>query len=292
MEKQTPMKMRVEPSGTDIGRLLPLSKKDTELTLNDAGGIYPWARGMFPGYGPQAIQIVWNGWPVQTCPFVRANAGINSFADLKGKKIPFIPGAVGTNIWMENILAFANLSWNDVVKVELASFGASLGGVLAGTNDLSNSARFTPAAEALAASPHGLKWLDMPETDVEGWKRAKQLIDIFYPTWVTEATGIKPGQKLGFVAGHTGVWSYDFLNEEVAYTTAKAMHLGYATLSAMSPDLKLWTIDQALDIKALPNGLPYHKGSIKYFKEINRWTSAHDQWQQEQLMLEKKRLGR
>ena len=131
----------------------------------------------------------------------------------------------------------------------------------------------------------------MPRDDSEGWNRAKEVAPWLGPDLVTAGPGLSkesPRQMIGFP---NGLWAYDSQSEELVYAVAKALHLGYDTIKGMHPDLKKWTIDTALEIEWLIN-IPYHPGSIRYFKEIGRWTPAHEKWQQEALKIEKKRLGR
>ncbi len=119
-------------------------------------------------------------------------------------------------------------------------------------------------------------------------------VGIFYPITVTAGVGgISEKNPMSFVGGSHGMWAYENVREDVVYATVKALHLGYDTLSKVQADMKGWTLETALDISKLPSaGIPYHTGAIKYFKEINKWTPALEKWQQDQLAIMKKRLGR
>jgi ABC-type nitrate/sulfonate/bicarbonate transport system substrate-binding protein len=46
------------------------------------------------------------------------DANINTVADLKGKRVAWVRGSDALNIGVEAVLAFAGLTWDDVVKVE------------------------------------------------------------------------------------------------------------------------------------------------------------------------------
>ena len=62
-------------------------------------------------------------------------AGIKTPYDLKGKRVFWIPGAPAHNITNTAFLAFANLTWNDVKKVEYPSYAAAARGMVEGTCD-------------------------------------------------------------------------------------------------------------------------------------------------------------
>jgi TRAP transporter TAXI family solute receptor len=293
IEKFSPMKMRLEPYGADLARFMLLTKKESELACASGGAAHIFSRALWDWkkYGPQAIQIVWSGNPMSPALLTRKDSGINSVADLKGKRVPFLTGGLAIMKSVEAGLAFGGLTWDDVDQVKVSSMRALLGGIVDGSLDVTWSVPFTPAAQTLATSRHGIKWLEEPATDTEGWKRLNAVAPWVRPITLTVGPGISkenPAQLGGYP---NSIYSYDFLSEEIVYTVVKAMHEGYQTMKDMHPDLKRRSIDQALDIKWMSD-LPYHKGAVKYFKEIGRWTPEHEKWQARQLSDEAKRLGR
>ena len=85
-----------------------------------------------------------------------------------------------------------------------------------------------------------------------------------------------------------GLASYDWLSDEIAYTVTKAVHGGYDIFKDKHQELKEWTLDQALKTDGIT--IPYHPGSIKYFKEIGKWTPEHEKWQAKMLKEQKERI--
>ncbi len=62
-------------------------------------------------WGPQSIRCVWNGGELPQGLAVRANSGIKTLADLKGKRVPKFPGDPSADLfYIEAPLAFANLA--------------------------------------------------------------------------------------------------------------------------------------------------------------------------------------
>ena len=73
-------------------------------------------------------------------------------------------------------------------------------------------------------------------------------------------------------------------DEDLIYTLAKAIYEGYDIYKSSHPESPRWNIDNAVNMDLLNNtGLPYHAASVKLFKEIGRWTDAHEKWQQSRL---------
>ncbi|MFC1869213.1 TAXI family TRAP transporter solute-binding subunit [Thermodesulfobacteriota bacterium] len=292
IEKFSPMKMRLEPYGSDLARVLLLKKGESELACASGGAIYIFSRSLWgwKKHGPQPMQVVWSGNYMTPGLCTKGDSDIKSISDLRGKRVPYLSGGLVIMKVLEANLAYAGLTWDDVQKVKVSSMRGLLGGILKGSVDVTLSMPFTPVAQTLASGRHGIGWLSLPRSDTEGWKRTQTVAPWVRPCVVPFGPGLskeKPAQFAGFP---NGIYSYDNLSEEIVYAVAKAMHQGYKSIKDMHPDLKRWTIDQALNIGWMSN-VPYHKGSIKYFKEIGRWTAEHEKWQEKQLADEKGRLG-
>jgi hypothetical protein len=293
IEKFSPMKMRLEPYGADLARFILLKKKEAELACASGGAVHIYSRALWDWkkYGPQAIQIVWSGPPITPALLTRGDSSLNSVADLKGKKVPFLAGGLAIMKSVESALAFGGLTWDDVQKVKVSSMRALLGGIVDGSVDVTWSVPFTPAAQTLANGRHGIKWIPIPKADKAGWKRLNAIAPWVRPVNISVGPGLskeKPVQVGGYP---NSIYAYDFLREDIVYAVVKAMHKGYGVMKDMHPDLKRWSIDQAFNMNWMSE-IPYHKGAVKYFKEIGRWTPEHEKWQKRQLADQNKRLGR
>ena len=58
------------------------------------------------------------------------DANIRSLKDLKGKRVAFVKGAASLENSMRGMLAFAGLTWDDVIKVEVPGYAASIQAVM------------------------------------------------------------------------------------------------------------------------------------------------------------------
>jgi len=291
INRLTPMKARVEPYGTDMERVIPLKKKESEIALltGSTGTILSrgWYEFNVPEWGPQTIRQVFPGNWLQCGLYVRANSPIKTISELKGKRIPYCPGWPAGNEAIRSYLAFGNVTFEDVTKVTLPGYTAQMQAIIDGVTDTAYSCQYVPKVQELAAGPHGLRWLPMPESDVEGWKRLHAVAPWLMPTLVTKGTAVSPDKPVWLAAFPYSLWAYDFADESVIYHVVKAIDKGYEIIKGMHPYLAEWTVANAL---AKPLPIPYHPGSIKYFKEIGKWTIALDGWQQDQLQAERSRM--
>ena len=292
IEQLTTMKLRLESVSTDIERVAPLKTGSCEFAYITGGLASGAARGVsnFSELGPLPIRRVWIGFPFVGAMWCRADAGFKTVADLRGKRIPQAPGSYEWSLNNAGILAFGGLTLKDVKIVTVSSIGAGMRGPLEGTLDATQGAVFAPAASELAASRHGINWFDMPVSDVEGWKRQKAVAPWANPI-VTWAMGLKKGETITAAGYENGMYSTPSVSEDIVYTFCKAMKDGYGIYKEMHKGLPLWTWKQAYSLDVMPE-VPYHSGTVKFFKEMGVWSEAHEKFQQTALKGEKERLGK
>jgi TRAP transporter TAXI family solute receptor len=287
VEKNTTMKLRLEAFDSDKARMTPLKNKESEFVLNSAVQTYYVrnATDEFAEWGPTPLQRVWTGFPNLTALMARGNAGFKTIADLKGKRVPQTPASAAFSLNHPACLAFGGLTLKDVTVVTTASIPASQKGVIEGTIDACNNAYWSATAQELASSPHGIKWFDMPASDKDGWARVVKVTPWAAPV-ADNAAGLKQGEKVTGLGYEQGIYAYPWTSDDVVYAFCKAMKEGNEAMMKMGPDPAQWTWAQAISLEGLMN-CPYHNGTVKYLKDIGAWTPAHEQYQKQQLELEK-----
>jgi TRAP transporter TAXI family solute receptor len=284
IEKLTPMKVRVEPYGTDVARILPLKNKESELGIltGASGTCASYAMGVFETkeWGPQPLRQVWRGNTLFNSFITRGDSGIRYPKDVKGRKVPFVPGNPAYNYGIEAILAFGNLTWDDVVKVPIAGYIQTIKGVIEGTVDVALVSRGVHTIKELHATPHRAAWVLLPHRDKESWARLQKVAPWASPAVCDDATGLPVGMRMEIQKYPYALWAYHHADENVIYAVVKALHQGYDIFKDMHRDLKEWNIKQAVTD---PLPVPYHEGAIRYFKEAGVWTAEMGEWQKKQL---------
>ncbi len=283
--KKIGTKIRVVPSGQDISRTLTLKNKTVDFCFSGVGTYYFAEEGLYefsiPDWGPQRIQAVWNCFPLGGSSLTTAkDAGIKTPYDFKGKRMYWIIGSPAMNVTNTAFLAFANLTWDDVKKVEYPSFGSAARGLVEGTNDGGFNTGTNPTLYELETSRRGLWWPEFPASDKEGWKRLKAVAPYMMPARCTGGAGQPPGGLDLMTYSFPMVTAYDWKEEETVYQFVKAIDEYFPLYKDAYPALANWERK-----KAILNGfsLPFHRGAVRYFKEIGLWNQDYENWQKNRL---------
>jgi TRAP-type uncharacterized transport system substrate-binding protein len=72
------------------------------------------------------------------------------------------------------------------------------------------------------------------------------------------------------------------LSDDVAYHITKALWENYKELAPIHPRLKFWTANRFASTRAV---VPYHPGSITFYKEKGVWTKELEEHQKKLLAI-------
>ncbi len=203
--------------------------------------------------------------------------------------MPFVVGMPAHNSSIEAALAFAGLTWNDVVKVEVPSFGATTDALLQSKIEVALVGTSSASTLQIAnQSRSGIRWIPLPRSDKDGWKRFNEVLPDRFWGSTTDGPGLETAPYEGF-SGSDSLDAYDLLSDDIAYFTTKAWAESYPLYGPKHPRNKPGSLDQVLDIVGhIP--FAFHPGSIQYFKEIGRWTPELESWTKKVLDREVKLL--
>ena len=267
--------LRVLPGKNDISRMTPL--RDGKADFCACGiasyfgqeGVGQFAKG---DWGPQPLRVLMTsigsfGLGVATAK----DANIGTPSDMKGKRVAWVRAGDALNIGTTAYLAFGGLTWDDVEKVVFGGFGESMKGLINDQVDAAFMSTVTPYAKQLAASPRGIRWPVLSHNDRAGWERFLTVAPYFQKHMATSGAEVskdKPWEGSGY--------SYPILvtnaayDADVVYSLVKSLHQGYDDYKDAAPGAKGW----AMQNQNFAWVLPYHDGSIRYFREIGVWTNA------------------
>jgi len=223
-------------------------------------------------WGPQRLRQVWvckrqSGFGIS----VHGNSKIKTIADLKGKSVGYVVGSITVNLATEAYLSYAGLTWNDVNKVNFPSFGSMAKALNQGKIDACPDDTMTAFARELEAMPGGIRWLEIDPENTEACERAKRVFPYFYCVSDKYGAGMSeqnPGSLFSY--SFPALLTYESTDEDLVYWQTKLLYEGYDAYKDKNPPrMKWWDIDNCL---STPPYAPFHKGAIKYFKEIGKWT--------------------
>jgi TRAP transporter TAXI family solute receptor len=272
-------RVRLQPSGTSIGRILPLKQKRVSHAwlANElyfaAEGIYEYAA---PDWGPQDFRVL-AGRKNAFSVVATKESGITKPEDLKGKRIAWVPANTSVNIKIEPILAFAGLTLNDLQVVQFPSYAASLRALIEGRADCAGAAPAAAVLRELEASPRGISWVQLDPNNAQGWARAQRAVPFVEPFAETIGAGMSP-QNPANVMGYR----YPMITvnadapEAEVYAMMKAVADTFDMYKDSNPIMPRWAMNLA---GTPPMDAPFHEGAIRYLREAGIWKPETQQWQ-------------
>src|SRR3546814_78339 len=265
--------LRLRPGKNDVSRQIPLRDGKVHFSFSGIGGYYAQEGAFVFGredWGPQSIRILMlNHADTGTVMITAADAGIKTTADLKGKRVAWVPGAPALNMSVFAHMRFAGLTWDDVVRVDFGGYAASQDGLVEGPVDAAYVNTSAAGTYKLASSPRGLHYPPLPHDDEAGWQRLRVVLPYYAKAQITKGVQVSPEEPLEAGGGpYPLLIAYDTQSADAAYAMTKVMFDLYPSYKDGSPGAEGW----ALDRQKMVWVAPYHEGAIRYYKEAGLWT--------------------
>ena len=270
-------RVAVLPGQNDIARLTPLKKGQADYCMCGVAAYYG-TEGVTnfatPDWGPLPLRMIMAKIDGSGVGFAtRGDAGIETAADLRGKRVPLVRAAAALNMPLNAVLAFGDVTRKDVETIEYSGFSAMWDGVINDQSDVAFATTLTPKSAQLASGPSGIHWIPLPFADEAGWKRLQAKAPYLSKRVVTEASGLEKGKSFEGAG-----YPYPFLvttakqSEAEVYALTKAMVENFDAYKDGAPGAEGW----ALKVQELQWVIPYHAGTVKYFREAGIWTDEAD----------------
>ena len=272
--------VRVLPAGNDVARLQPV-RTGRAIAAGMGSGVYFAQEGVFEfgskEWGPQPVQITLTTVDCNAGNLgVAKDTGVKTMADLKGKRVGFVVGSPALNQNALAMLAFANLTKNDVKIVEFASYGAMWKGIINNDVDAAFGTTITGPAKEVETSPRGLVWPPLPHSDEAGWARVQKIGPYFTKHLATcGAGGISKTTPIEMANYPYPIYTvYASQPEDQVYNLTKAMILGYDAYKDSAPGA------MGMDVKQQTKNwsVPVHKGAVKALKEAGAWSDDQEKY--------------
>jgi uncharacterized protein len=228
---------------------------------------YVTGGGEYEGQGEHKnIRLIASLTPYRVAIHVRADSGINSLADLKGKRVS---GGFNAQKTIKRIieahLANAGLTYKDVSEVLTPNVSRSAEDFTAGRTDALFFAVGSAAVKQAAASVGGLRVVP-----IDSSPEAVQRMEAVLPgAYVIE---VKPSPTIDGIAEPTKLVAFDMVffanrkvSDETAYQVTKALHENKGMLSDTFRPFNLF--DPGKMAKTVKN-VEFHPGALKYYREI------------------------
>ncbi len=280
----TPMKVEVFPQGGTVWYPM-LESGEVHFGINVPGDILTAYMGESIYEKPTKgkgfdLRTLMLGSPLQVGLIVPGDSQIMGPKEIKGKRMPVDYGTFySTTLTALALLANYGLSPTDVKAVPVTSYPSGVRAVIEGRADLAVGSVGSGITRELKTA-RGARYLDL-DTSPEAVARMKKVHPGYYP--------IKAKAGLVGLAKETVVLGKDItlvcatgLSDDVAYSITKALWENYKELAPVHPRLKFWTPDRFASTRAV---VPYHPGSIKWYKEQGVWTKELEEHQKKLLTI-------
>jgi TRAP transporter TAXI family solute receptor len=281
--KQQSMRVRIIPSGTSIGRLLPL--KQARATYGFlANEVYFATEGTYdfatPSWGPQNLRVVL-ARPAGNALACAGDVSIKSLSDVRGKRIGYVRGNPSVNVKTDAYLAFAGMTRADIDVVWFGSYNAMKTAVINNQLDCFGSVTTSANMREIDASPRGLTYPPFPPENKKGWERLRQVADFFEPRKETAGAGLSSEHPVDLIGlRYPIITTYADTNPDEVHALVKAIDESMDQIRNITGSSENWKPE--LSGKP-PADAPWHEGAIRYLKEKGIWTAEHQAWQDQRL---------
>jgi TRAP transporter TAXI family solute receptor len=238
----------------------------------DSGRAYRGEEGSKPLANLRALARL---YPLPYAYMARAADGLKTVADLAGKQVVVdIRANAALAEANRAILAAAGLEESDYEAVTIGNLPQGAQDLVDGSVDAHSVAVGVPfTQEAHAALSGGIIYLA-----ITGENATSEFLDSMVPGLFM--MDVEPADNRPGVVGTTPVSGFDVflvtsteVSDEDAYEMIRVLHEGYDQLMQDYPQAREGATDL---LSRATNTVPYHPGSIAYFKEQGMWTEENE----------------
>jgi TRAP transporter TAXI family solute receptor len=288
-EEVTGVKFAVVPTDATLAQYDPIRKG--EALFCSIGPDEPWlgleGKMMFdaPDWGPQSMRMLSFGTPTTQGWGTQADSGIKTLADVAGRRVAQVPEDQQDRLLNDAIWAYTQahpdypaLTWDDVKPGPISGFDEGQDALLSGAVDVAVMNAHSSTAYELASSIRGLHWIPLPANtaaDKAAWEAFQQVQPYYFPithTGVIAGSNVSPANPAYCWGYARHLVAYDcYPDDDLAYWVTMLFDITYPQWKDVHTQLNEWHIDTVF---AGMEGwfVPWHNGSINYFKDIGRWT--------------------
>ena len=274
VSRHSKLNVTVEPIGGSDANVRAMKAKRIDMALlNSAAATHGFrGTGSFKKDGKTPLRLILQGGVATRALVARADRGIHTPADLRGKKVQARRRALADlEIVLKEILKVWGVPENEVTIYAHSNTDEQVEALKLGTAD----AALMPYGSPKTASPpirRLAETVDLVVIDL-GRNKISQMLENpelggFFPATILKDSikGVdKDVATLGL--GEYLVGRSD-LPDEMVYEFTKSFFSDLKDFHAVHASAREYTVENSLQDPAIP----YHPGAIRYYKEINRWT--------------------
>lgn len=275
-EDNEPMRYRRLTDRRDVA-MSSVSAAEMRFQIQGIGG--------YAGTKPVAQRVLWHHNDTPWGYVVRGDSDIKTMEDLKKGGYKVAKGMFSPPMQvsvLDALPGYLGLSPEEAASkltyVPASSYSENCRAVTEGKADVAICATISSVLAEMEGAPGGIRWLDMPISNKEGWAAYMKARPMIVP--VTMSIGVASAHGVG---GLTSNFLYSVpadADTDFAYNMAKWIHEKHDTYKDTHPLAKRMSLEHfRAYLDRTP--LPIHEGTVKYLREINAWTAEDDAWNNE-----------
>lgn len=269
--QKTGMRMLVQPLGNDRATMTALSRGQAEFAWADINSalIATGGKFIYEGRMIKGLRLAANVQGVPVGVFVRKSSGITTMEQLKGKRFPSDYPAFPNGVpLMQGILAAANMTYDDVVKVPVQSLIPGVDDFIAGKIDVGFFAAGGPKVAEADSAVGGVRFIGLPNTP-EADARVKKVRPAYY------IDVVQPAPFRAGIDGPTPLMVFDQVLLAGTHVSDKMVFEVLDTMVKYRDELiKGFRPFGAFIPKKMGKqypGIEPHPGAVKFLKEKGFW---------------------
>ncbi|WP_366922723.1 TAXI family TRAP transporter solute-binding subunit [Metallumcola ferriviriculae] len=257
------LKVTVQSTGASVENIRLLSNKQTELAMAMNGPAQAAVQGL-GDFKEKVTNVAAIGviYPEVMQVVTPQASGVQTIADLKGKRVSIGPPGSGTASAAVKILAAYGIDADkDITKFQ-DTFADAADKLKDGQLDAAFAVLAVPAAniiEISTATP-----VDIVDIDGDGLQKLLDSEPAFAPYEIPAGTYEGQDELGKTVAQWAVLYTQKELSDDLAYNLAKVMYENTDEIAAGHARGNQITLDNA--IKGI-KPVPFHPGAVKYYKE-------------------------
>jgi TRAP-type uncharacterized transport system substrate-binding protein len=198
----------------------------------------------------------------------------------KGIRVALSTQSAAMTIAMQEALP-AFLGWTQEeakrnwIYVPVGSYAENCRSVTEGKTDVAYVSPMSSVTYEMEAHPKKIRWLSMPLTDKEAWKRWLKIRPTSIPT--TLDWGVPSALGVDALSSNYLYWSRPDLSQEMFYRLAKWFNESFESYKTVHATVGRMSLQQFRNYLNY-SPFPISEGTVKYLKEIGQWKAADDKW--------------
>ncbi len=273
------LSLKCRPYSSMVAKFKALEVGDVATIYTSMGTRQFYFLGLkhYHGWKPRKVRLLWYALPIWAG--VGVTPDIKSWKDVPGRKWSYPAYGPGHASLVKAYFAYHKIDPDSLIKVPAPSYTKAIEMVKDGLADLALITVTCPKTnEAVELGKMRILGFGPPE-EKEAWARLQAMTPAYSPSWAE--VGCVRDNPLWMSGGNYAYQVLDELDENLVYALAYGFHKTYPKWKNVTLEAPYLNLKETLNVAHWKQmAIPYHRGAVKYFKDIGAWTPELEAYQE------------